>query len=228
VKLVPPAVERSFFAVVTPLVDALIRRQVRPNTLTTVGVGFVLLSALAFGFGMIRVGGLLLLVSGVVDTFDGAVARATGTTSKFGAFYDSTLDRVGDGATFMGIAAFLLTAEGVAFRVPAVLMCMVAILSSLVVSYARARAEGLGLECKVGIAQRAERILGLGIPSLIIGAGPRALVLEGIVAVLTVMSIITVVQRFIYVYQITNSSEPVSRVESQAEALDSLAKGSER
>lgn len=192
----------------TPLVDVLIRRQVRPNTLTTVGVGFVLLSALAFGFGMIRMGGLLLLVSGVVDTFDGAVARATGTTSKFGAFYDSTLDRVGDGATFMGIGAFLLTAEGVAFRVPAVLMCMVAILSSLVVSYARARAEGLGLECKVGIAQRAERILGLGIPSLIIGAGPRALVLEGIVAVLTVMSIITVVQRFIYVHQITHSSEP--------------------
>lgn len=207
-KLVPPAVERSFFRVVTPLVDVLIRRQVRPNTLTTVGVGFVLLSALAFGFGMIRMGGLLLLVSGVVDTFDGAVARATGTTSKFGAFYDSTLDRVGDGATFMGIGAFLLTADDVAFRVPAVLMCMVAILSSLVVSYARARAEGLGLECKVGIAQRAERILGLGIPSLIIGAGPRALVLEGIVAVLTVMSIITVVQRFIYVHQITHSSEP--------------------
>ena len=207
-KLVPPAVERSFFAVVTPLVDALIRRQVRPNTLTTVGVGFVLLSALAFGFGMIRMGGLLLLVSGVVDTFDGAVARATGTTSKFGAFYDSTLDRVGDGATFMGIGAFLLTADDVAFRVPAVLMCMVAILSSLVVSYARARAEGLGLECKVGIAQRAERILGLGIPSLIVGAGPRALVLEGIVAVLTVMSIITVVQRFIYVHRITHSSEP--------------------
>ena len=225
-KLVPRAVERSFFAVVAPLVDTMIRRQVRPNTLTTVGVGFVLLSALAFGFGMIQVGGLLLLVSGVVDTFDGAVARATGTTSKFGAFYDSTLDRVGDGATFMGIGAFLLTAEGVAFRVPAVLMCMVAILSSLVVSYARARAEGLGLECKVGIAQRAERILGLGIPSLIIGAGPRALVLEGIVAVLTVMSVITVVQRFIYVYQITHSSEPEGQVETRAAKVDTLVKGS--
>jgi CDP-diacylglycerol--glycerol-3-phosphate 3-phosphatidyltransferase len=212
-KLVPPGLERWFFSIVTPLVDALIRRQVRPNTLTTVGVGFVLLSALAFGIGMIRLGGFLLLVSGVVDTLDGAVARATGTTSKFGAFYDSTLDRVGDGATFMGIGAFLLTAEAVAFRVPAVLMCMVAILSSLVVSYARARAEGLGLECKVGIAQRAERILGLGFPMLIIGAGPQALVLEGIVAVLTVMSVITVVQRFVYVHRITQVSEPVRRVE---------------
>lgn len=224
-KLVPPVVERWFFTIVRPVVDALIRRQVRPNTLTTVGVGFVLLSALAFGLGMIRVGGLLLLVSGVVDTFDGAVARATGTTSKFGAFYDSTLDRVGDGATFMGIGAFLLTAEDVAFRVPAVLMCMVAILSSLVVSYARARAEGLGLECRVGIAQRAERILGLGITSLVVGAGPRALVLEAIVAVLTIMSVITVVQRFVYVHQITESAEPVNRIEGQATPVDSLAKG---
>ena len=204
-KLVPPGVERRFFLIVDPLIQVLIRRGIRPNTLTTVGVGLVLASAAAFGFGLIPLGGLLLLLSGVVDTFDGAVARATQTTSKFGAFYDSTLDRVGDGATFMGIGAYLLTAEDVAFRVPAVLLCMLAILSSLVVSYARARAEGLGLECKVGIAQRAERILGLGIPSLIVGAGPRALVLETIVAVLTIMSVITVVQRFVYVHRITRS-----------------------
>ncbi len=70
--------------------------------------------------------------------------------TRFGAFYDSTLDRVGDGATFIGIGAFLLTAPDVAYRVPAVIACMVAILSSLLVSYARARAEGLGLDCKVG------------------------------------------------------------------------------
>ena len=121
--------------------------------------------------------------------------------TKFGAFYDSTLDRVGDGATFIGIGAFLLTAPDVAYRVPAIITCMVAILSSLLVSYARARAEGLGLECKVGIAQRAERILGLGLTSLIIGAGPQALVLEAAVALLAAASIITVVQRFVYVYQ---------------------------
>ena len=98
--------------------------------------------------------------------------------TRFGAFYDSTLDRVGDGATFIGIGAFLLTAPGRGLPDPAVILCMVAILGSLLVSYARARAEGLGLDCKVGIAQRAERILRLGLASLLVGAGPHALLLE--------------------------------------------------
>jgi hypothetical protein len=78
---------------------------------------------------------------------------------------------------------------------------MVAILGSLLVSYARARAEGLGLDCKVGIAQRAERILGLGLASLVFGAGRHALLLEVIVALLAVASLITVVQRFVYVHR---------------------------
>ncbi len=224
-KLVPPGLERTFFATVQPLIELLIRRGIRPNTLTTVGALVVVASAVAYGVGWIRVGGLILLLSGVVDTLDGAVARATGATSAFGAFYDSTLDRIGDGATFLGIGAFFMTGEDVAFRVPAVLVCMVAIMSSLVVSYARARAEGLGLECKVGIVQRAERILGLGVPSLVIGAGPRALVLESIVVVLAVLSIVTVIQRFVYVYTITEGSSSPRRPEASA-AVDSLTKGS--
>ena len=102
---------------------------------------------------------------------------------------------------------------------------MVAILSSLLVSYARARAEGLGLDCKVGIAQRAERILGLGVASLVVGAGPRALVLEGIVAALAVASIITVIQRFVYVYRAADGvEEPRARPLEHA-TLDPLAKG---
>jgi CDP-diacylglycerol--glycerol-3-phosphate 3-phosphatidyltransferase len=78
---------------------------------------------------------------------------------------------------------------------------MVAILSSLLVSYARARAEGLGIDCKVGIAQRAERILLVGVSTLVVGAGPHALLLEAIVALLAAASVITVVQRFVYVFQ---------------------------
>jgi len=195
------ALEKPFYATVNPMVERLIRAGVRPNTITTIGTGLVLVSAVAYALGQIRLGGLLLLLSGVTDTLDGQVARGGAMVTKFGAFYDSTLDRVGDGATFIGIGAFLLTAPDVAYRVPAIITCMVAILSSLLVSYARARAEGLGLECKVGIAQRAERILGLGLTSLIIGAGPQALVLEAAVALLAAASIITVVQRFVYVYQ---------------------------
>jgi CDP-diacylglycerol--glycerol-3-phosphate 3-phosphatidyltransferase len=94
----------------------------------------------------------------------------------------------------------------VAYRNGAIILCMVAIIASLLVSYARARAEGLGIDCKVGIAQRAERIVGLGVLSVVVGAGPRALVLEGAVLLLTVASVITVVQRFVYVYQVTEGS----------------------
>jgi CDP-diacylglycerol--glycerol-3-phosphate 3-phosphatidyltransferase len=197
------AAQEGYKATTRPVTEWLIRAGVRPNTITTVGALVVIASAVAFGVGAMRLGGGLLLLSGVIDTLDGDVARATGKTTKFGAFYDSTLDRVGDGASFIGIAAFLLTAPGIRFPVIGAVICMVAVLASLLVSYARARAEGLGLDCKVGLVQRAERIILIGLPTLIVGAGPGGLVLTGLVALLALGSVITVVQRFMYVYQIT-------------------------
>jgi CDP-diacylglycerol---glycerol-3-phosphate 3-phosphatidyltransferase len=219
------ALEKPFYAAVDPLVARLIRSGVRPNTITTVGTGLVLVSAVVFGTGHIRIGGLLLLLSGVADTLDGQVARGGAMVTRFGAFYDSTLDRVGDGATFIGIGAYFLTAPDVAHRVAATIACMVAILSSLLVSYARARAEGLGLECKVGIAQRAERILLVGVASLVFGAGPHALLLEVIVALLAVASIITVIQRFVYVYRTADGLPEPSPARDAGMPLDTLAKG---
>ncbi|HEU5303470.1 MAG TPA: CDP-alcohol phosphatidyltransferase family protein [Gemmatimonadales bacterium] len=214
------ALEKPFYTIVKPLVERLIRAGVRPNTITTVGTGLVLVSAIVYATGHIRIGGLLLLFSGVADTLDGQVARRGAMVTRFGAFYDSTLDRVGDGATFIGIGAFLLTAPDVAYRIPAVILCMVAILGSVLVSYARARAEGLGLDCKVGIAQRAERVLGLGVASLVFGAGPHALLLEAIVALLAVASIITVVQRFLYVYQHAGRVDEALRAEEVLQAAE--------
>ncbi len=202
-KLVTKSLEQVFFGLTDPMVAWLLAKRVRPNTLTTIGALLVVASAAAFTFGWIRSGGALLLLSGVVDTFDGQVARKSGQVSKFGAFYDSTLDRVGDGATFIGIAAYLLKAPGVEYRIETAVVCMIAIVSSIIVSYARARAEGLGIDCKVGIVQRAERLLAVGVPSLIVGAGPGGVVLQVIVVVLALLSTVTVVQRFVYVYQVT-------------------------
>jgi CDP-diacylglycerol--glycerol-3-phosphate 3-phosphatidyltransferase len=235
------ALEKPFYTAVNPLVQRLIQSGVRPNTITTVGTGLVLVSAVAYATGHVRLGGALLLLSGVADTLDGQVARSGAMVTRFGAFYDSTLDRVGDGATFIGIGAFLLTAPDVAYRTPAIILCMIAILGSLLVSYARARAEGLGLDCKVGIAQRAERILGVGLASLIFGAGPHALLLEAMVTLLALASIITVVQRFVYVHRHAGLVDDAIRAEElrQVEAvqraeevrlvkhaaLDPLAKG---
>jgi CDP-diacylglycerol---glycerol-3-phosphate 3-phosphatidyltransferase len=232
------SLEKPFYATVNPLVERLIRAGVRPNTITTVGTGLVLVSAVVYATGHVRLGGALLLLSGIADTLDGQVARGGAMVTRFGAFYDSTLDRVGDGATFIGIGAFFLTAPDVAYRIPAAILCMVAILASVLVSYARARAEGLGLDCKVGIAQRAERILGLGIASLVFGAGPHALLLEAMVALLAIASIITVVQRFVYVYrhaervdqavgleEVKQTVELKRSAEVKHASLDTLAKG---
>ncbi|HEU5217788.1 MAG TPA: CDP-alcohol phosphatidyltransferase family protein [Gemmatimonadales bacterium] len=202
-KLVTKSLEQAFYAATNPVAELLLRAHVRPNTLTTIGALLVAVSAGFFAFGWIRVGGALLLSSGVVDTFDGQVARRGGMVSTFGAFYDSTLDRVGDGATFIGIAAYLLHAPGVVWRIETAVLCMVAILSSLLVSYARARAEGLGIDCKVGIVQRAERLLAIGVPSVLVGPGPNGIVLQVIVALLALLSTVTVVQRFVYVYRVT-------------------------
>jgi CDP-diacylglycerol--glycerol-3-phosphate 3-phosphatidyltransferase len=109
----------------------------------------------------------------------------------------------------MGIAVYYLLAvpDSVSYRELAIIICMVAIIASLLVSYARARAEGLGIDCKVGLVQRAERIVGLGVPTVLFGAGHQGLLLFWIVAILAFASVITVVQRFVYVYQVTEGAE---------------------
>jgi CDP-diacylglycerol--glycerol-3-phosphate 3-phosphatidyltransferase len=207
-KLITKPVERGFYAVINPAIAALIRSRISPNAITVMGTLVVIASAVGYGAGWVRLGGLLYLLSGVVDTLDGAVARGRGQTTKFGAFFDSTLDRLGDGATYTGIAVLYLLAPAgtLAHRELAIITCLVAIIASLMVSYARARAEGLGIDCKVGLVQRAERIVGLGVPTLFWGAGPQGLLLLAIVGILALGSIVTVIQRFVYVYQVTEGA----------------------
>lgn len=204
------ALERPFYAAIQPLVGLLVRLRIRPNSLTTVGVVFVLASAWVYARGDVRLGGALLLTSGFIDTLDGEVARASGAATTFGAFYDSTLDRVGDGLAFLGIGAWLLQAPGVAWRVPGVILCMVAIVLAMLVSYARARAEGLGVDCAVGIAQRAERVVGVGVVSVVAGASYEGVPLIVTVAVLSLLSLVTVVQRFAHVHARTQGAVPAA------------------
>lgn len=226
--LIPSPIRNAFERLLVPFVNALIRWNVSPNVITTIGTAVVLGSGVAFGVGSIRVAGVLLLLSGIGDMLDGRVARLGGRVTPFGAFYDSTLDRMGDAALFGGIAMYFMRG-GIRpdLQVVGVATAIVTLAAVQIVSYARARAEGLSLECKVGIAQRAERILGLGIPSLFVGAGPDGLVLFGIVAILGVMAVITVVQRIVHVYQITRSQaaaaeevRPVRRTQARQLAPD--------
>jgi len=223
--VIPQRVKDGFVGFVGPVARALIRGGVHPNTITTIGTLFVIGSGVAFGFGEIRLGGALLLFSGIFDILDGQVARQGGMTTTFGAFYDSTLDRVGEGAVFSGLVVYFLSGPLPGeLKIRAVGAGLLALVSSLIVSYARARAEALGVECKVGIAARAERILLLGLPSLIFGAGPGrpAVLLFWIVTVLAIVSAITVVQRVVHVARVARGAPPPSPIPSR-ETLPGVA-----
>ena len=203
--VIPQRVKHGFVRLLEPLARALVRGRVHPNFITTFGTAIVVASGAAFGAGEIRWGGLLLLVSGLFDVLDGQVARLGGMSSIFGAFYDSTLDRIGESAVFAGLALHFMRG-GVAPASPtlAVGVALTALAASLLVSYTRARAEGLGLECKVGIAARAERILLLGVPCLF---APSVTFLFWIVVVLALAAAITVIQRVVHVARLTRTRE---------------------
>jgi phosphatidylinositol phosphate synthase len=179
----------------------------------------VLGSAVAFGWGAIRLGGALLLLSGVFDILDGQVARRGAMMTTFGAFYDSSLDRVGESALFAGIALHFLRGGLSPGQLSlGVMLAIAALAASLMVSYTRARAEGLGLECKVGIAQRAERFLLLGAPTVVFGAGHNGLLLLWIVGILALITAITVVQRVVYVARIAGTA-PKTRPSRRRDTL---------
>jgi CDP-diacylglycerol--glycerol-3-phosphate 3-phosphatidyltransferase len=225
--VIPQRVKDGFVGLIGPLARALIRAGVHPNTITTVGTLVVVGSGVAFGTGAIRLGGLLLLISGVFDLLDGQVARQSGKMTTFGAFYDSTLDRVGEGAVFAGLIFYFLTGPLPADMKPrAIAAGLVALVASLLVSYTRARAEALGVENKVGIAPRAERILLLGVPALVLGAGPGrgrpGVVLFWIVAVLALVSAITVIQRVVHVARVARGAPPPSPIPKR-ETLPGMA-----
>lgn len=203
VTLIPEPVRSAFLNLVDPVADWLIRWRVQPNTITVASVVVLFGSGIAFGLEHPQMGAFWLLISGVLDILDGKVARRGGTSSAFGAFFDSTLDRLGEAALFGGIAVYFVVTSGQRWPIAGLSASFLAMAGSFLVSYTRARAEGLGLECKVGIAQRPERIVGLGVPTLIIGAGPHGWLLLALMAALAVVNAITVIQRIAHVYRLT-------------------------
>ena len=225
--VIPQRFKDGFVKMIGPLARLLIKRGVHPNAITTVGTLVVIVSGVAFGVGAIRWGGLLLLLSGIFDLLDGQVARQGGKITTFGAFFDSTLDRIGEGAVFSGLIFYFLSGPLPSIlKTRAVVAGLVALVASFLVSYTRARAEALGVENRVGIAARAERILLLGLPALVLGAGPGrpGVVLFWIVAVLAFVSAITVIQRVVHVARVARGAPPPSLVPKR-ETLPGMAAG---
>ncbi len=223
--VIPQFVKDGFVRLLGPLARLLITSGVHPNTITTVGTLVVVGSGVAFGTGAVRLGGSLLLISGILDLLDGQVARLGGKITAFGAFYDSTLDRIGEAAVFAGLIFYFSSGPLPADMKPRALAAgLVALVASFLVSYTRARAEALGVENKVGIAPRAERILLLGVPAVVLGAGPGrpGVVLFWIVAVLAFVSAITVIQRVAHVARVARGAPPPSPIPKR-ETLPGMA-----
>lgn len=211
--------KRLMHAATDPVVTGLVWLGVGPNTLTVIGCLFSVMAGVAFFEGSFRYGAVLLLASGLCDVLDGQVARRRQSATRFGAFLDSTLDRLAEGVVLIGISGFYFmhlldlaldpaqvleeVARGLEPRTWALLSltAMLALVGSFLVSYTRARAEGLGLECKVGWFERPERLVLLMLAGAF-GVGP---VMPGALIVLTVFSFATATQRVAHVWRETRS-----------------------
>lgn len=179
------------FAVLHPAGLVLHKLGIHPNSLTIIGTILVFVAAVVIGFGEYKAAAVVLLLALPFDALDGAVARAGNKTSKFGALLDSTLDRYADAAIFAGLGYHF--ARNGQFEL--VVLAFLALMGSFVVSYVRARAEGVGVDVKIGLFSRVERLviilLMLFIPELLtIG-----------LIVLAVGTNFTAVQRIVYVYR---------------------------
>ncbi|UTT67501.1 CDP-alcohol phosphatidyltransferase family protein [Janibacter sp. CX7] len=183
--------------ILTPVARLLLRLGISPDAVTIIGTLGVCLGALVFfPRGQLLVGVLVITAFVFSDTIDGIMARQLDRSNRWGAFLDSTLDRLGDAAIFSGLAIWFF--QGGDDRLMAWLALACLVLGS-VVSYARARAEGLGMRADVGIAERADRLVAALVTTGFVGMGLPEVVLKVVLGLLAVASVVTIFQRVLLV-----------------------------
>ena len=203
------AIKAGYLRLVDPVADFLIRMRVNPNAITTFGTICTLIGGVVYATGHIRTAGWIVGLTALFDVLDGTVARRTGTSTVFGAFYDSTLDRVADGAVLAGLAFFYASHE-IYHNLYMVAVCLIGIIGTFLVSYTRARAEALGIDAKVGVMQRPERVVLLSAPQAFFGLALHGWVLMTIIVLLAVTAWITAVQRILFVHKATSKKPLVN------------------
>ena len=176
------------------IIAASVALRVHPNTLTLIGVLINIAAAVALGMDRFILAGVIMIVANIFDFIDGKVAHLTNTVSRFGAFWDSTLDRFSDIALFLGLIYLYAGRQ----RTDYVMIAALAMMFTIMTSYTRARAESLIEKCKVGFMERPERIV-----LFMIGAFTDRM--AGVLWVILVLSIVTVANRIHYTYLVLNS-----------------------
>ena len=178
------------YRITDPIVGILSKSGITPNALTLINLALNIGAAYVIATGHFIIGGILVLVSGLFDLLDGALARSTKQTTKFGAILDSTVDRISEAALLCGLLIWYIS-QGASLEI---VLIFAVLIGSFLVSYIRARAEGLGWQCQVGLFTRAERVIVLAIGLLI---NQIFIVL----CVLVVFVFFTVVQRLVYLWK---------------------------
>ncbi|KPL04530.1 MAG: hypothetical protein AMJ90_00330 [candidate division Zixibacteria bacterium SM23_73_2] len=195
IKLIRKSWAKVFLDLIEPLARFLINLKVSPYVLTGAGLFFSILGFNFFRIGYLFFGGLMIILAGICDVLDGRLARESNSVSKYGALIDSVVDRYSEIFLFLGLLVYFWERS-----LTLVILIFLAVVGSLLVSYVRARAEGLGLECKVGIMQRQERMSYLAagtILSPIPFMGNFLLILA--LTIIAVFSNFTVIQRVVYI-----------------------------
>ncbi len=180
-----------------PVAELLARTFITPNVITWFGFVITIGAAALIATGHLLAAGLVVLLAGFFDILDGALARLTNQTTRFGALLDSTLDRLAEAALLLGIIVLYIRGGFIL----GILLAGIALPSSLLVSYIKARAEALGLECQVGLFTRAERVTVLALGLLFSQIDYVFLVIA--LAIIVLFSFITAGQRILYVWQQT-------------------------
>jgi CDP-diacylglycerol--glycerol-3-phosphate 3-phosphatidyltransferase len=199
--MLPDGIKKGFVSIFEPAIGFFVSLGIKPNWLTTAGFAFGLGSGFLFGAGRFLLGGLAALASGLCDALDGTLARRSNRTTAFGKFYDSFLDRYSELAMFIGLSYYYAGSD--MWRL--VILTDLALAGSLMVSYARARAEGLGLDCKVGVMERAERLVVIIAGTILTGIFHRHWIFEIVLWLLAAMTNFTAVQRMMHVRRLTSA-----------------------
>ena len=172
-----------------------------PNAVSLIGLAIAGGGAYVIAIGNWWAGGLIVLFAGIFDLFDGALARATGKVSDFGALLDSTIDRVSEAVVLLGLLAFYLSKNNDLGSI----LVYVALVGSIMVSYMRARSEGLGIDCKVGVMTRPERVAAIGI-GLIVGHWVPVVVMV-VLGVIGALTTVTAIHRLIHTSRMISNEE---------------------
>ncbi|MBI4541315.1 MAG: CDP-alcohol phosphatidyltransferase family protein [Gemmatimonadetes bacterium] len=195
------ALRDTVYRFVQPITAWLVRLGMHPNLLTTIGFLVTVSSGFFFHQHHVRTAGALVLLGGAFDILDGVVARQSGLASKFGAFLDSTLDRISEIVVYLGLLSLYNDYRLELGDVGMIYLILLAMAGSLMISYTRSRAETLGLDCRVGLMQRAERVVLIGFASLLFGEAWNGYVLKVVIFLLAVLTNLTAFQRIVWVYR---------------------------